>query len=69
MIKAQILAGGRGKGIFSNGFVGGVHQVSGPEEIKVVADKMLGNKLITKQTDKEGKPCNLVKNCNLGLHM
>ena len=24
MIKAQILAGGRGKGVFSNGFEGGV---------------------------------------------
>jgi len=25
VIKAQILAGGRGKGMFSNGFKGGVH--------------------------------------------
>ena len=25
VIKAQILAGGRGKGVFSNGFKGGVH--------------------------------------------
>lgn len=25
MIKAQVLAGGRGKGIFDNGFQGGVH--------------------------------------------
>ena len=25
VIKAQILAGGRGKGTFSNGFKGGVH--------------------------------------------
>jgi succinyl-CoA synthetase beta subunit len=25
VVKAQILAGGRGKGTFSNGFAGGVH--------------------------------------------
>ena len=25
VVKAQILAGGRGKGIFENGFKGGVH--------------------------------------------
>lgn len=25
VVKAQILAGGRGKGIFDNGFQGGVH--------------------------------------------
>ena len=25
VVKAQILAGGRGKGVFSNGFKGGVH--------------------------------------------
>lgn len=28
VVKAQILAGGRGKGVFSNGFKGGVHVVS-----------------------------------------
>ena len=27
-IKAQVLAGGRGKGKFQNGFVGGVHMVT-----------------------------------------
>lgn len=25
VVKAQILAGGRGKGVFTNGFEGGVH--------------------------------------------
>jgi succinyl-CoA synthetase beta subunit len=28
VIKAQVLAGGRGKGKFDNGFQGGVHMVS-----------------------------------------
>lgn len=26
VVKAQILAGGRGKGVFTNGFKGGVHK-------------------------------------------
>ena len=28
VVKAQVLAGGRGKGIFKNGFQGGVHLVT-----------------------------------------
>ena len=34
VIKAQILAGGRGKGTFKNGFKGGVHVVTHPGEAK-----------------------------------
>lgn len=54
VIKAQILAGGRGVGVFSNGFKGGVHLTKNPDEIKNLVSKMLGNKLITKQTPKDG---------------
>ena len=31
VVKAQIHAGGRGKGTFKNGFQGGVHLVKSPE--------------------------------------
>uniref|UniRef100_T1IVB4 Succinate--CoA ligase [GDP-forming] subunit beta, mitochondrial n=1 Tax=Strigamia maritima TaxID=126957 RepID=T1IVB4_STRMM len=54
VIKAQILAGGRGKGHFDNGFKGGVHITKDPKEIAPIVDKMVGHKLITKQTPKDG---------------
>lgn len=54
VVKAQILAGGRGKGHFDNGFKGGVHFTKKHEEIISLAKHMIGNKLITKQTPKEG---------------
>ncbi|XP_049887198.1 succinate--CoA ligase [GDP-forming] subunit beta, mitochondrial [Pectinophora gossypiella] len=54
VIKAQILAGGRGKGHFDNGFKGGVHLTKNPKEIMDLAKNMLGHKLITKQTPKQG---------------
>lgn len=56
VIKAQILAGGRGKGHFSNGFKGGVHFTKDRNKISGIVDKMLGNNLITKQTPAEGIP-------------
>ena len=34
VVKAQIHAGGRGKGTFKDGFQGGVHVVSSPEDAK-----------------------------------
>jgi succinyl-CoA synthetase beta subunit len=55
VVKAQILAGGRSLGVFENGFKGGVHICSSPEEVKEIATKMLGYRLITKQTGSEGK--------------
>lgn len=55
VVKAQVLAGGRGKGKFTNGFQGGVHLATTPEEVKELADKMIGQKLVTKQTGPEGK--------------
>jgi len=55
VIKAQIHAGGRGKGTFKNGFKGGVKLCKTPEEIYENAKAMLGNVLVTKQTGPEGR--------------
>lgn len=54
VIKAQILAGGRGKGVFSNGFKGGVHLTKDPNVAVDLASKMLNHKLVTKQTGADG---------------
>jgi len=53
-VKAQILAGGRGKGHFDNGFKGGVHLTKNKTEAYGLAEKMLGHRLITKQTPASG---------------
>ncbi|KAI5360537.1 putative succinate--CoA synthetase, beta subunit, ATP-citrate lyase/succinyl-CoA ligase [Septoria linicola] len=60
VIKAQVLAGGRGKGHFTNGFKGGVRIVYSPREAAILADQMIGQKLITKQTGEKGRICNSV---------
>ncbi|KAF8350225.1 succinyl-CoA synthetase beta chain, SSC-beta [Amanita rubescens] len=60
VIKAQVLAGGRGKGKFDNGLQGGVHMVNSAEQAKDLAGKMIGAKLITKQTGAAGRVCNAV---------
>lgn len=60
VVKAQVLAGGRGKGTFSSGMKGGVKIVYSPDEVGEIAGKMIGNMLITKQTGAEGIPCNKV---------
>ncbi|KIR42502.1 succinyl-CoA synthetase beta subunit [Cryptococcus deuterogattii 99/473] len=60
VIKAQVLAGGRGKGHFDSGFQGGVQMVDSPAQAKEYAEKMLGHKLITKQTGAAGRICNAV---------
>lgn len=60
VVKAQVLAGGRGKGRFDSGFQGGVHSCTSALEARGLAAKMLGNKLITKQTGADGKPCTAV---------
>src|SRR5213080_3057060 len=54
-VKAQIHAGGRGKGTFKNGFKGGVHVVKSPTEAREVAEKMLGQTLVTHQTGAKGR--------------
>ncbi|MEI6350010.1 MAG: ADP-forming succinate--CoA ligase subunit beta [Verrucomicrobiota bacterium] len=60
VIKAQIHAGGRGKGTFTNGFQGGVHAASSPEQIRELAGKMLGQTLVTHQTGPAGRLVNKV---------
>jgi succinyl-CoA synthetase beta subunit len=60
VLKAQVLAGGRGKGSFKNGLKGGVRFVYSPEEAEEVASKMIGQYLVTKQTGEKGRICNSV---------
>jgi succinyl-CoA synthetase beta subunit len=48
VVKAQIHAGGRGKG-------GGVKLAKSPEEAESIADRMLGSRLVTHQTAPEGR--------------
>ncbi|XP_061441566.1 succinate--CoA ligase [ADP-forming] subunit beta, mitochondrial-like [Rhineura floridana] len=63
VVKAQVLAGGRGKGIFEGGLKGGVKIVSSPEEAREIASRMIGKKLFTKQTGEQGRICNQVLIC------
>src|SRR5438477_285856 len=60
VVKAQIHAGGRGKGTFTNGFKGGVHLCKSPQETHEVAAKMLGQTLETHQTGPAGRVVNKV---------
>ncbi|KAK5997337.1 Succinate--CoA ligase subunit beta [Cladobotryum mycophilum] len=54
VIKAQVLAGGRGKGTFDNGLKGGA---------EMFAEQMIGHKLVTKQTGAGGRLCSSVYIC------
>jgi succinyl-CoA synthetase beta subunit len=60
VVKAQVHAGGRGKGTFNNGFKGGVHVVKSPAEVREIAGKMLGQTLVTHQTGSAGRIVNKV---------
>jgi succinyl-CoA synthetase beta subunit len=60
VVKAQIHAGGRGKGSFKNGFKGGVHVRKTPDEVRDVAAKILGQILVTHQTGPAGRLVNKV---------
>src|SRR6266516_7493584 len=55
VVKAQIHAGGRGKGTFTNGFKGGVHLSKSPAHAAEIASKMLGETLVTHQTGPAGR--------------
>ena len=55
VVKAQVHAGGRGKGTFKNGFKGGVHLVNDAAQAGEIAGQMLGQTLVTHQTGPEGK--------------
>ncbi|KAM0542269.1 hypothetical protein ACHAPJ_012877 [Fusarium lateritium] len=54
VIKSQVLAGGRGKGIFDTGLKGGVHVVQTTDEASFISSQMLGHRLNTKQTKQDG---------------
>jgi len=60
VVKAQIHAGGRGKGTFKNGFKGGVHVRKTPADVRDVAAKMFGQILVTHQTGPGGRTVNKV---------
>ena len=55
VVKAQVHAGGRGKGTFKNGFQGGVHLVNSAAEAGDIAGKMIGEVLVTHQTGEDGR--------------
>ncbi|MEA2834574.1 MAG: succinyl-CoA synthetase beta subunit [Methylobacteriaceae bacterium] len=61
VVKAQIHAGGRGKGKFKEpvaGDKGGVRLAKSPEEVDQFAEQMLGKTLVTAQTGPTGKQVN-----------
>lgn len=60
VLKAQVLAGGRGKGTFKNGLKGGVRVVFSPKEASEIGGKMINQLLVTKQTGAAGRICNSV---------
>ena len=63
VVKAQIHAGGRGKGSFKEadaGEAGGVRLTKSVEEAATEAKKMLGRTLVTKQTGPAGKQVNRI---------
>ncbi len=69
VVKAQIHAGGRGK-------AGGVKLAKSAEEVKAIADELLGKVLVTHQTGPEGKEvqkiyveegCDIAKEYYMGL--
>jgi len=55
VVKAQIHAGGRGKGTFKDGLKGGVKIASSRKEAEEIANRMLGNTLVTHQTGPAGR--------------
>ena len=76
VVKAQIHAGGRGKGTFTDGYKGGVKVCADADAAREAAEKMLGNTLVTHQTGPAGKkvktvylnePCDIAKEYYLAL--
>ncbi|CAK92611.1 unnamed protein product (macronuclear) [Paramecium tetraurelia] len=60
ILKSQVHAGGRGKGTLSSGLKGGVKICKTPEEVANYTKQMIGYKLVTHQTPKEGLQVNAV---------
>ncbi len=55
VIKAQVHAGGRGKGTFKGGLKGGVHLCKTANQVRDFAEQMIGDVLVTHQTGEEGR--------------
>ena len=55
VVKAQIHAGGRGKGTFTNGYKGGVQLCKTANQARDIAERMLGETLVTHQTGPDGR--------------
>jgi len=65
VVKAQVHAGGRGKG-------GGIKLAKSPAEARDIAAKMIGMKLVTHQTGPEGKEVHRVlveEGCDIGREL
>ena len=62
VVKSQIHAGGRGAGHFKNSFneKGGVQVIFDKDKVSSVAQSMMGNVLVTKQTGEIGKTVNRI---------
>ncbi len=60
ILKAQVHAGGRGKGTLSSGLKGGVQILKTPQQVKEFTTKMIGYNLVTHQTTKDGLKVNAV---------
>ncbi|XP_065164649.1 succinate--CoA ligase [GDP-forming] subunit beta, mitochondrial-like [Atheta coriaria] len=60
VVKAQILPGDRGRGIFTSGFRGGIHITKSRREAVEIAQRMLGQTLVTNQTSDRGVPVDKV---------
>jgi len=60
ILKAQVQAGGRGKGHLTSGLKGGVKICNTPSQLYEYSKQMIGYNLITHQTPKEGLPVNAV---------
>lgn len=60
VLKAQVQAGGRKLGKFSTGGGSGIQFTNDPQEVPIIVSKMIGNRLITKQTTAEGVLVNTV---------
>ncbi len=55
VVKAQIHAGGRGKGVFLSGYKGGVQVCRTSSQVRDAAEAMLGQTLVTHQTGQAGR--------------
>ena len=60
VLKAQVHAGGRGKGTLSSGLKGGVQILKTPQEVAEKTSKMIGYNLKTHQTTGDGLKVNAV---------